>query len=277
MSYLLDRKIKRKKFLYVVFFAIILLILFYFRLGIFSGLAYASHKIFRPVLILGNNIGEKVSNLGSFFVSKNSLYKQNENLKSQLNENKAMMINYNSVLAENINLKEILGRKKEQTNFILSAILSKPNQSLYDTLIIDVGTNGGVKIGNIIFALGNVPIGRVSDVYQSSSKIILFSNAGEKTQVVIAPKDTRPNDRSRPVGQVFIEIVGRGGGNFEMALPRDFTLSKGDQIVLPGINPYVLGTVQTIISDPRDPFVKALLVSPVNIQELKFVEVELQK
>ncbi len=59
-----------------------------------------------------------------------------------------------------------------------------------------------------------------------------------------------------------------------MIMPQDFTLVKGDQVVLPGIVPYVLGIVETIISDPRDPFVKALLVSPVNIQELKFVQVE---
>ena len=48
----------------------------------------------------------------------------------------------------------------------------------------------------------------------------------------------------------------------------------GCQIVLPGINPYVLATVSTIISDPRKKKQKALLASPVNIQELKFVEVE---
>lgn len=75
-------------------------------------------------------------------------------------------------------------------------------------------------------------------------------------------------------GNIFTEIVGRGGGNFEMVMPKDLTLAKGDQAVLPGIVPYVLGIVETTISDPRDPFQKALLVSPVNIQELKFVEVE---
>ena len=72
-----------------------------------------------------------------------------------------------------------------------------------------------------------------------------------------------------------VKATARGGGNFEMTMPKDLTLSKGDQVVLPGLNSYVLGVVQTIISDPRDPFAKALLVSPVNIQELKFVEVEL--
>jgi len=59
-----------------------------------------------------------------------------------------------------------------------------------------------------------------------------------------------------------------------MILPRDFVLEKGNEVVLPGITPYVLGIVQSILSDPRDSFQKALLVSPVNIQELKFVEVE---
>ena len=50
---------------------------------------------------------------------------------------------------------------------------------------------------------------------------------------------------------------------------------KGDEVVLPGITPYVLGIMETTISDPRDPFAKTLLTSPVNIQELKFVEVEI--
>jgi len=70
------------------------------------------------------------------------------------------------------------------------------------------------------------------------------------------------------------ELVGRGGGNFEMTMPKNFILQKGDQVVLPGPYPYVLAIVEKIISDPRDLFTKALLVSPVNIQELKFVEVE---
>lgn len=260
MNYLLDRKIKRKKFFSIVFFVIILLVLFYFRLSIWSGLAYGSHRLFRPLLILGNNLGQKFSGVGSYFVSKNSLDKENENLKLELNKAKARMSNYNSVLGENINLKEILGRKGEKVSLILAAILSKPNQSPYDTLVIDAGTKQGIKVGNIVFALGNVPIGRTSDVYPDSSKVVLFSNSGEKTQGVVSG--------------IFIEIVGRGGGNFEMILPRDFVPAKGDQVVLPGITPYVLGKVETILSDPRDPFIKALLASPVNIQELKFVEVE---
>ncbi len=59
-----------------------------------------------------------------------------------------------------------------------------------------------------------------------------------------------------------------------MVMPRDFILEKGIEVVLPGITPYTIATVQTIISDTRDSFQKVLLLSPVNIFELKFVEVE---
>ena len=217
--------------------------------------------IFRPVLIVGNNIGEKFSNISSFFYSKNILLENNINLRLDLNEKETMLSNYNSILAENIQMKAILGRKIEKTNMVISTILSKPNHSLYDTLIIDTGAKNGISEGKRVFAFGNIPIGRIAEVYSDSSKVILFSNPGERTEVVVG-KD------------IFMQVIGRGGGNFEMNLVKDITLEKGMEVVLPGIHPYVLGIVETIISDPRDFFQKALLISPVNIQELKFVEVE---
>ena len=252
---------KKKKFLAVLFFAFIFFVLFYFRSDIWSGLSSVSHKIFRPVLVLGNNLGEKLKNLNSFFISKNSLYLQNKDLQIKLAELEMQNLNYNSVLAENASLKEILGRKNEKTDLILSAILTKPNRSVYDTLIIDAGEKKGIKVQDLVYALGNIPIGRVSLVYDDSAKVTLFSNPGEKTPVVAA-------------GDIFMEVVGRGGGNFEMTIPANFRLIKGDQVSLPGLNSPVLAVVETIISDPRDSSTKALLVSPVNIQELKFVEVK---
>ncbi|MCX6752283.1 MAG: rod shape-determining protein MreC [Candidatus Nomurabacteria bacterium] len=284
MSYLLDKKIKQKKVLKIALGVVVLLILLYFRSGIFNGFSIVGHVVFRPVLILGNSVGEKIKSAGSYFAFKNSLSSENENLKSELEKDKATMANYDSVLAENVSLKEIFGRTNlgaelprgsSAPKFVLSAILAKPNQSPYDTLVIDAGASLGIKKGDTVFALGNVPIGRVDLVYPNSSKVILFSNSGEKTQVVIGSKPARnASGIADAGGNIFTEIVGRGGGNFEMVMPKDLTLAKGDQAVLPGIVPYVLGIVETTISDPRDPFQKALLVSPVNIQELKFVEVE---
>ncbi|MFZ2205185.1 MAG: rod shape-determining protein MreC [Minisyncoccia bacterium] len=287
MSYLLDRKIKRRKFSTIAVIVVFLFISIYFRSALFSKLSYVAHFVFKPVVVLGNNIGDKFSSTGAYFKNKKLIVLKNEELQAQLNEMSARVSNYSIVLDENNNLKEILGRKTEKANMILSAILSKPNKSIYDTLIIDAGANQGIKIGEVVFALGNVPIGRVAEVDASSSKVVLFSNPKEKTEVVITPDC---NLLKEPVvsasgevlppiihtgGNIFMQIVGRGGGNFEMILPRDLILEKGTEVHLPGITPYILGVVQTIISDPRDAFQKALLTSPVNIQELKFVEVQI--
>lgn len=261
MSYLQDKKIKNKKTWTAVLGFLLLVVMFYFRTSVFGGLSYISNTIFRPVIVVGNSAGSKFSNLFSFFYSKNSLVAENNILKQQIEEKDATMANYNSLLDENNQLKDILGRKKEQVNLFLAAILAKPNQSPYDTLLIDAGKNQNISVGNLVFALGNVPIGRVSEVDATSSKVVLFSNPGEKTEIVIEGRN------------VFMSIVGRGGGNFEMVVPRDFSIDKGVSVALPGMTTSPVGTVASIITDPRDAFTKALLVSPVNIFELKFVEV----
>jgi cell shape-determining protein MreC len=261
MNYLLDRKLKRNKLSKIVFGTIILIVLIYFRSVVFRGLSAVSHTVFQPVIVLGNNIGDKFSSTGAYFKNKKLIVLKNEELQAQLNEMSAKLLNYNSVLDENTKLKEILGRKGEKSAMTLASILSKPNQSIYDTLIIDAGTNQGVKVGDVVFALGNAPIGRIAEVFSDSSNVILFSNPGEKTDVVISGKD------------IFMQAIGRGGGNFEIILPRDFVIEKDIEVDLPGTNHYALGIVRAITSDPRDSFQKALLVSPINIQELKFVEV----
>src|ERR1035437_8720332 len=171
MTYLLDRKNKRDKVLKISLGVIVLIIAIYFRANIFDGLSSFSHTIFRPVLVLGNNIGARIYNASSFFDSKNTLLRANDGLRSDLNTSYATISNYNSVLDENTKLKEILGRKNEKVNMTLSAILSKPNMSPYDTLIIDIGTNQSVSVGKTVFALGNVPIGRIGEAYINSSKV----------------------------------------------------------------------------------------------------------
>ena len=268
MSYLLDKKIQRKKISKIALGVFVLLVLFYFRSGIFNGLSSASQKIFHPVLVLGNDLGGKFKSFGAYFISKSYLYEQNQKLQAEVAFDDARMANYDLVVADNASLKEIFRKKCKCASsalhkIILAAILAKPNQSPYDTLLIDAGASEGIKIGDIVFAEGDAPIGRVDTTDDDTAKVVLFSNPGETTEAVISGKN------------IFAQLVRRGGGNFEMILPSGLALQKGDQAVLPGITPFVVAITQTIISDPRDPFNKALLVSPVNIQEQKFVEVEI--
>lgn len=261
MSYLLDRKNKRRKMISIGLLVVFGALFIYFRDPVFRAFSGGAHTIFRPAFIVKNKIGGMFSGIHTAFQSKGTLKKENEELKLKLVDGEAKLLNYNTLVNENSHLKEILNRKQENTNLVVSAILSKPNKSPYDTLVIDAGEDHGIGNGSLVFALGSIPIGRVAEVYAKTSKVILFSTSGEKTEVVLEGMDA------------FVEVVGRGGGNFEITLPRDFSVSEGTAVTFPGISSYIVATVSTIISDPRDSFSKALLVSPVNIQQLKFVEV----
>ena len=264
-----------------------LAVIFSFRTSIWNGLSKTGEFIFGPVLSFGQTSEYKFSDLYAYFVSKKSLYWQNQDFLEKLKAEDARMANYDSVVSENASLKEILNRKDPQSVLILSDILAKPNQSLYDTLLIDTGTKDGVKTGDTVFAFGNIPIGHVSDVYPDTSKVILFTNPGETTEVVISPKinpatvsattdvtQTTATASTVPESKnAYVELIGRGGGNFEIDMPKDMVLNPGDQVILPGVKSYVIAIVEKIISDPRNPFNKALLESPVNITGLRFVEV----
>jgi cell shape-determining protein MreC len=262
MSYLLDKKLKNNKIKKIALIVILFFFLFIFRVNVLSVLSSATHFIFRPFVILGNNIENKFSNINSYFYSKKLLNLENETLKLERNINEAKMSNYKNILDENLKLKEILGRKAENKDMIIASIISKPDRSLYDTLIIDIGTNSGITANQKVFALGNIPIGKIVEVYGNSSKVILYSSPGERADVIVGGKD------------VVMQIIGRGGGNFEMLLPRDFNIEKSTEVALPGIAAHTVAIVESIISDPRDSYQKALLRSPVNIFELKSVEVE---
>ncbi len=262
MPYLQDRKRNNntRTALVIAICAIVFIILL-FKIGAFSWAGRTLQGIALPFWKTRTAVVETVSPYQSAFTSKRALFTENEDLKSKLSEIEAKMQNYQTLLDENTQLKEAFGRK-ESGEQLLAAILVKPGQSLYDTLIVDAGTDLGVAVGQKVFSDGNILIGEVAEVYAHSSKIKMYSSAGEKLSVIISGKD------------ITTEAEGRGGGNFEMIFPRDVDIPKGTEVVLPGIHPYLVGLVDDIISDPRDPLQKVLLRSPVNVQELKFVQIE---
>ncbi|MFM7088435.1 MAG: rod shape-determining protein MreC [Candidatus Paceibacterota bacterium] len=204
-----------------------------------------------------------ISNIKIFFISKTELAVENQALKQQLTERDARVANYEAIFNENEKIKEILLRKPDEKKILLAGILGTQNKSIYDSLIIDAGAEQGLHVGDRVFAYGDIPIGTIAEVFTRSATVTLYSTSGQQMSAVISGSDT------------FIELIGRGRGNFEVVLPRDFNIIEGTLVLLPGLHPYALAEVVTVISDPRDPFKKALLKSPINILELKFVQVEI--
>lgn len=216
--------------------------------------------LFSPLITLETNISENMHVWFANFAAKRALMIENDQLKQKLIEQQVSLADKEALRQENEDLKEILNRK-ETKNFILAVITAKPSRSLYDTLVIDAGKEQGITQGALVYAAGTVPLGVITELNAKTAIVTLFSTAGQHTN-------------ARVMGtNIDVELVGRGGGNFELKVPRDVALEPGTSVILPGIHPAVLATIVKSITDPRDPAQTFLLTSSVNINELAWVQV----
>lgn len=193
--------------------------------------------------------------------SPDALLRENESLKRQVTEMQANAASVDAVMAENVELKALLGRAST-TQLTLAAVLSRPPRLAYDELIIDVGTDQHIAVGDKVLAPGTILIGRVLDVYSQTARVRLFSSPGSSYDVQVGPS------------HIPATAHGRGGGQYEAALPRDAKVQEGDFVNSPSLNEKAFGIVRTVESDPTQPFETVLFAPPVNIYSLRWVLVD---
>jgi len=258
MNYHRNNKNKKRGIIATLF--VLALIFVYFHKPILHKISSTASFIYIPVMKADNGIRNTASPVFSFFESKQKLKKENDVLKSELIALELASISSKLLAEENRLLKEMMGRFSEK-EFTLAAVISKPNHSPYDTLILDVGEKNGIEENSLVMSVDTFAIGTISEVYGKSSKVTLFSNPGNIMQVLVGTE------------AIPAEAKGKGGGNFEITLPRDLIVREDDVVAIPEMDINILGTVGDIKKDPNDSFQAILFRTPVNISELKWVQV----
>lgn len=238
-----------------------------FILAIFLGI-FSISNVRDFIFMSGSPLWHLKNNIGNFFEenilllsSKSALLKENLSLKREIEAKKNDQILGELIKQENIDLKNILNRKIANQNLILATILIRPFLSTYDTMILDIGENDGLEVGNKVLANGNIFIGYISEVYENTSKVVLYSSFGERTRVSVGNNNIEK------------EAIGLGGGNFSIEISKEINIKEGDPVVFPSISPNVFGIVEKVSSKESDSEQTILLKVPVNIFELKWVEV----
>jgi cell shape-determining protein MreC len=236
-------------------------------LGIIFAIPAVRGALRHGVSIIGLGISRSTHSVGGWFSgiattirSKHSLEAENIAQKAQIEELITRLTEHDQLARENADLKAAMGRN-ETHHFTLASVLAKPPHSIYDTLIIDGGSKVGFTVGQIVYANGETPIGRIEQVLAWSAIVRLYSAPGEKTEARLSPSN------------VDVTLIGRGGGNFSTTVAHDLDIGEGAAVVTKELNASVLAVFKKIISDERDPFQTMLLATPVNIHELSFVEV----
>jgi cell shape-determining protein MreC len=255
------RKGKKTKFFVLSIFLAVFVYLGFFSPSI-SWLSQGVQTTAVPLWKAGSFISDSISPVGSYFSSKKSLSSQNRELQKQIDSMVAKLADRDHLREENQQLKKTLGRTNSSKR-VFANVLSKPGHAPYDVLIIDVGKEQTVSVGQKVL-FENVLIGEVSEVFGNSSKVVLYSSSGRSFAVFIGEK------------ALEAQAVGRGSGNYEIKMPRNSGIAIGDTIYVPHIEPRILGTVEKIESGPKDVFELILFKSPVNFYTLRFVEVSFE-
>jgi rod shape-determining protein MreC len=263
-NYLLHHKEKKQGLFTKAFVAVLLIVVIIVTIRIFFPNTFTNSLQFisSPFWKAKNSSIEGIINSSQLLRSKRSLIFENDNLRTEIKKTEFKLLEFEFLNQENDSLKELLGRKTfDKHNAILSAVLARPNVSPYDTFIIDIGESFGIQKGDSVFAQGNVFIGKIDEVNKNTSAVVLFSSPGEITQVFIGLQGISANAK------------GKGGGNFIVELPRGAEIEKGDIVTIPNIDTQLFAVVEEIKTNPSDPFVTIFFKNPVNMNDIKWVQV----
>ncbi|KKQ83059.1 MAG: Cell shape-determining protein MreC [Parcubacteria group bacterium GW2011_GWB1_38_8] len=191
-----------------------------------------------PIWKSENSIVRSLRNGISFFNSKKSLIEENAFLKEKLSSLEAETSSLSRQCVQESALLELMGRRQDPST-IAAAILTRPPQTPYDVIIIDVGSNESIRIGSEV----SLPEGPVLGV------VSLERN------------------------NIPVVLTGLGGGNFKLIIPRDIEINIGDRVLSSDITSRLLAIIEEISSKPTDSFKEILARSPANIFTLRFVSV----
>jgi rod shape-determining protein MreC len=236
-------------------FLIIVILIFIFVVVSFRSVIGSA---FSPFFKFGDSFYNSLDWLPNFFTDKVALIEQNEKLLEKINDYEIQAINYESAKSENQKLREDL-KMKPKEDFKTAGILARSPQIPKDSLLLDKGSNDGIKNGEQVLAGDRVLIGKIVEVSKSKSTVALSSAVDRVSYGFIA----RTNEA--------IEIIGEGGGLIEAKVPIDFNIEVGDKIMIGGSFNYLAAIVSAIEEDRSSGFKNAMMSLPVDISKIDIV------
>lgn len=260
-------KIQNSKILPIILIlAIILLLIFLNIKDLLDAPKNVFHTISLPFLKTGQWIGNKTSNILSFFVTMDQLAKENKFLKDENLE----LILANSRLRELGLENEVLREQLEiplskQKSVVLANIIGRYRPGEEYSFLIDRGANDGLAVNQPVIAGGGYLVGRLIEVSKNTAKVLLLIDSNSIVNVRV--------QRTRASGVV----KGEHGLSLVMEMiPQEHKIKQDELVItsgLDGIFPkgLVIGQIEKIISPETEVFQKARLKPLVDFNKLEMV------
>ncbi len=149
--------------------------------------------------------------------------KENVRLKEEIEKLQSLYITSLNINRENQELRTMLDFiTAKASTFKVARIIGRANQIFNQKLFIDIGKNRDLKEGEIVSGVRGV-IGRVAEVGEDKSRLILLNDASSKIPVVTS------KSRDRAI------LAGTNGTLMEMLyLSKDHKVEEGDWVFTSG-------------------------------------------
>ena len=158
-----------------------------------------------------------------FFVNHIFLYKENVELKKELQNLKNTQFNQVYLETENKKLQEIIDIEKKSTySSVTAKVIVDKNSPFLNSIIINKGSGSKIKLGMPVLSEGNL-VGRVVEVNFLSSRILLLNDLNSRIPVVVSPNGS----------QSILSGAGKLKPNLEY-LPDQFTLQDNNFVYTSG-------------------------------------------
>lgn len=201
----------------------------------------------------------ELARVWNVFETRKELIAENRALREENETLEALRLENDVVRAENAVLRDLLEVPEYGQEIATARVLSRPHASPFGTFVIGAGTDDGVSVGDYVLAPGNIALGRVAEVSDSTAVVALLLANGNTTEVLIGE-------------DALVSLEGRGGSTGHAEVSRELSIEKGEPVLLPDIG-FALGVVGEIETTPADALQSVFVGLPVNIQALRFVRV----
>jgi rod shape-determining protein MreC len=251
----------------IVFFAIIVL-LFFHNLKISHPIEGLITYLFKPLQVPLYKFNLSIFDR-DLLNDKKELITENEKLQEKINQ---LVIN-------NAQLKEINDEYKisneqadflntEKYNFLSTKIINKFTTDNAQIITINQGKNKRIEVGMPVVADDGILIGKVSEVGDNISSVILLTSNITKVASQIQNVDNTPG-----------LTIGQHGLGLKMELiPKGDEVKSGDIVITSGSEEkvpkgIVIGTIDQITEQPSDLFNSATVIPVLDYSRLSIVSV----
>ena len=179
--------LKRIIFVIVTIILVIIFVSFFFKDSSNKIVSTISSKVVYPFEKIYEFSGNLVTGIKTYFSDKDKLYKENEELKNEVESLKYELLESQKILDENTSLKQMLEIKKafQHFNLKMGKIIYREHDNWTQSFKLDIGKNDGVSLNQAVVHTNGL-VGYVSSVEDTTCTVTTILDPSTSVSVSIS-------------------------------------------------------------------------------------------